>query len=234
MSKDPAFLFYSSDFLTGTMFLSNEQVGKFIRLLCVQHQKGRLSEKHMLSICKAYDSEIFEMFLKDEEGLFYNERLEIEINKRKSHSEKQRANVMKRWNKDTNVIPNIQNGNTVVIPLEDENENENENEDVNTIKNEVEIWPSFEDFWTLYNKKTGNKSLIKLKFDKLPQKIKEKIIDYLPNYIDSTPDKAYRKNPQTFLNNKSWEDEIITKNNENRNNGTDYTKLKALVQSANF
>ena len=58
MSKDPAFLFYSSDFLTGTMFLSDEQVGKFIRLLCVQHQKGRLSEKHMLSICKAYDSDI--------------------------------------------------------------------------------------------------------------------------------------------------------------------------------
>ena len=232
MSKDPAFLFYSSDFLTGTMFLSNEQVGKFIRLLCVQHQKGRLSEKHMLSICKAYDSEIFEMFLKDEEGLFYNERLEIEINKRKSHSEKQRANVMKRWNKDTNVIPNKQNGNTVVIPLEDENENENENE--NVIKNKVEIYPTFEDFWELYDKKTGNKSLIKPKFDKLPQKIKEKIIDYLPNYLDSTPDKAYRKNPQTFLNNKSWEDEIITKNNENRNNGTDYTKLKALVQSANF
>ena len=232
MSKDPAFLFYSSDFLTGTMFLSNEQVGKFIRLLCVQHQKGRLSEKHMLSICKAYDSEIFEMFLKDEQGLFYNERLEIEKNKRKSHSEKQRANVMKRWNKDTNVIPNKQNGNTVVIPLEDENENENENE--NVIKNKVEIYPTFEDFWELYDKKTGNKSLIKPKFDKLPQKIKEKIIDYLPNYLDSTPDKAYRKNPQTFLNNKSWEDEIITKNNENRNNGTDYTKLKALVQSANF
>ncbi len=230
MSKDPAFLFYSSDFLTGTMFLSNEQVGKFIRLLCVQHQKGRLSEKHMLSICKAYDSEIFEMFLKDEKGLFYNERLEIEINKRKSHSEKQRANVMKRWNKDTNVIPNKQNGNTVVIPLENENENENENTDVN----EVEIWPSFEDFWTLYNKKTGNKSLIKPKFDKLPQKIKEDILNYLPGYIESTPDKTYRKNPQTFLNNKSWEDEIITKNNENRNNGTDYTKLKALVQSANF
>ena len=229
MSKDPAFLFYSSDFLTGTMFLSNEQVGKFIRLLCVQHQKGRLSEKHMLSICKAYDSEIFEMFLKDEQGLFYNERLEIEKNKRKSHSEKQRANVMKRWNKDTNVIPNKQNGNTVVIPLEDENENENEN----VIKNKVEIYPTFEDFWELYDKKTGNKSLIKIKFDKLPQKIKEKIIDYLPNYLESTPDKAYRKNPQTFLNNKSWEDEIIIKIKENGSNKNNYTNLKRLIEVAN-
>ena len=109
-----------------------------------------------------------------------------------------------------------------------------EDRDINTDINKVEIYPTFQDFWELYDKKTGNKSLIKLKFDKLPQKIKEKIIDYLPNYLESTPDKAYRKNPQTFLNNKSWEDEIITKKNENRNNGTDYTKLKKLVQSANF
>ena len=229
MSKDPAFLFYSSDFLTGTMFLSNEQVGKFIRLLCVQHQKGRLSEKHMLSICKAYDSEIFEMFLKDEEGLFYNERLEAEATKRSTYAQSRRNNA--KGIKSNNKQPK-----TYVkhMPKHMENENENENRDINTDVNTVEIYPTFQDFWELYDKKTGNKSLIKIKFDKLPQKIKEKIIDYLPNYLESTPDKAYRKNPQTFLNNKSWEDEIITKKNENRNNGTDYTKLKALVQSANF
>ena len=27
-NKDPAFLFYSSDFLTGTMFMSDVQLGK--------------------------------------------------------------------------------------------------------------------------------------------------------------------------------------------------------------
>jgi hypothetical protein len=58
MSKDPAFLFYSSDFLTGTMFMDNEQVGKFIRLMCAQHQKGRLSEKDMLKICGTHDADI--------------------------------------------------------------------------------------------------------------------------------------------------------------------------------
>ena len=45
MAKDPAFLFYPSDFLTGTMFMTDEQVGKYIRLLCAQHQKGHLCEK---------------------------------------------------------------------------------------------------------------------------------------------------------------------------------------------
>ena len=39
-------------------------------------------------------------------------------------------------------------------------------------------------------------------------------MDHLPNYIDSTPDKSFRKNPMTYLNNKSWEDEIINKNTQ--------------------
>ena len=49
MAKDPAVLFYTSDFLSGTFTMTNEQVGMYIRLLCLQHQKGKLSEKDMLS-----------------------------------------------------------------------------------------------------------------------------------------------------------------------------------------
>ena len=45
MAKDPAFLFYTSDFLTGTMFMTNEQVGIYIRLLCSQHQHGGIIDK---------------------------------------------------------------------------------------------------------------------------------------------------------------------------------------------
>ena len=119
MSKDPAFLFYSSDFLTGTMFLTNEQIGIFIRLLCVQHQKGRLREKDMLKICKTYDEDVFEMFTKDDENLFYNERLEAEVNKRKAYSESRRNN---RKNKTT---PLKNTSLTYVKHMENENENEN-------------------------------------------------------------------------------------------------------------
>lgn len=38
---------------------------------------------------------------------------------------------------------------------------------------------------------------------------KEEIFATLPNYIAATPDKQYRKNPDTYLNNKSWQDEIL-------------------------
>lgn len=92
MSKDPAFLFYSSDFLTGTMFMSDKQVGKYIRLLCSQHQHGHISEKDMMKICETYDEDIFEKFVKDDTGKHYNERLEREVNRRTAYSDSRRKN----------------------------------------------------------------------------------------------------------------------------------------------
>jgi hypothetical protein len=118
MSKDPAFLFYSSDFLTGTMFMDNEQVGKFIRLMCAQHQKGRLTEKDMLKICVTHDEDIFEKFALDGAGLYYNERLEQEVEKRKAYSESRRNNRKKKEDMiDTSL--------SYVKHMENENENEN-------------------------------------------------------------------------------------------------------------
>lgn len=99
--KDPAFLFYSSDFLSGTMLMSDEDVGKYIRLLCLQHQKGHLKEKEMLNICKEFNEDIFSKFKKDEEGKYFNERLEEESNKRKAYSESRRNNRKKVDNTNT-------------------------------------------------------------------------------------------------------------------------------------
>ena len=83
MSKDPAILFYTSDFISGSQFLSDDQCGKYIRALCAQHQHGHLTEKQLQQIIKN-DFEVSEKFKKDESGLFYNERMKIEIDKRKS------------------------------------------------------------------------------------------------------------------------------------------------------
>lgn len=92
MSKDPAFLFYSSDFITATMLMTNEQVGKYIRLMCLQHQSGHLREKDMLNICGSYDEDIFRKFVKDDQGFYYDEQLEQEIDRRKKYSESRRLN----------------------------------------------------------------------------------------------------------------------------------------------
>jgi hypothetical protein len=121
MSKDPAFLFYSSDFLTGTLLMSMEQKGKFITLLCIQHQKGHMSERDMLQICGTYDEDIFDKFQKDSDGKFFNQRLKEEIDKRKSYSESRRNNRMKK-----------EDVNNICLSYDVHMENENEIE--NTIK----------------------------------------------------------------------------------------------------
>lgn len=78
----PAFLFYTDNFMGGTLLFTNEQVGKYIRLLCAQHKIGRLSKEYMLQVCNGEDKLIFEKFVMDSEGLYYNPRLELEVNKR--------------------------------------------------------------------------------------------------------------------------------------------------------
>ncbi len=77
-NKDPAFLFYTADFVVGTMFMSNEQVGKYIRLLCAQHQKGHLTSEEFDSIC-GKDAIVRKKFELDKDGFYYNSRLDKEI-----------------------------------------------------------------------------------------------------------------------------------------------------------
>ena len=40
---------------------------------------------------------------------------------------------------------------------------------------------------------------------------------HVQNYVDSTPDKQFRKDPTTYLNNECWNDEIIVKTNKPNN-----------------
>lgn len=127
--KDPAFLFYSSDFLSGTMLMTDEEIGQYIKLLCLQHQKGHLKEKDMLNICKTYNEDIFSKFTKDADGNYYNERLEYEANKRKAYSESRRNNRKKKEEKKTceEDMKNICNSYEKHMG----NRNRNENIDIN-------------------------------------------------------------------------------------------------------
>lgn len=65
----------------------------------------------------------------------------------------------------------------------------------------------FEDFWNLYGKKVGRKKA-EAKWKRLSNKDRAAIMEHLPNYIRNTPDVQYRKNPETYLNSESWNDEL--------------------------
>lgn len=63
--------------------------------------------------------------------------------------------------------------------------------------------------WDLYQKKVGCKEKLEKKWNSMSQKDRKAAIEYIPLYVISKPDKQYRKNFQTFLNQRAWEDEII-------------------------
>ena len=60
----------------------------------------------------------------------------------------------------------------------------------------------------MYDKNVG-KELSQKVWNSLTKTDKEAILLSLPKYVESTPDKVYRKNPLTYLNGKHWEDEIV-------------------------
>jgi len=70
-------------------------------------------------------------------------------------------------------------------------------------------------FWNLYDKKTGDKTKLLKQFSLLKNEELELLFAHVPNYVLSTPDKKYRKAPATYLNNKSFNDEIIISNGQN-------------------
>jgi hypothetical protein len=69
----------------------------------------------------------------------------------------------------------------------------------------------FNEFWDMYDKKIDKVSCEK-KYKKISLEEKQLIFETLPTYLLSTPDKKYRKNPETYLNNKAWNDEVIVSN----------------------
>ena len=202
MSKDPAVLFYTSDFLSGTFTMTDEQVGKYMRLLCLQHQKGKLTEKDMLSICKAYDVDIWDKF-KFEDGIFLNERMYNETIRRQKFSESRRNNAKSTKNDSTSKA--------YAQHMETETETITENITINKTKAKIQDW-RFEDWWLWYDYKIS-KDKAKKAWDKLNEQEKHLALEKVAQYVESTPDKSFRKHPTTYLNQKSFNDEIITRNN---------------------
>lgn len=68
---------------------------------------------------------------------------------------------------------------------------------------------TFERAWNLYDKKVGCKAKLEKKWNSMSKKDRMAALAYIPAYVIATADKQFRKNFQTFLNQRAWEDEII-------------------------
>ena len=94
--KDPAFLFYPADFLVGVMDMTDEEVGQYIKLMCRQHQKGHIPD----SVIKRATEAVQEKFVQDDDGKWYNERLEKEIKRRAEYTASRRRNLESKKDKE--------------------------------------------------------------------------------------------------------------------------------------
>jgi uncharacterized protein YdaU (DUF1376 family) len=104
---DPAYRLYTSDFLVRTHNMTDEQVGKYIRILCFEHQNGHLQESDLLSFCKGRDELVFSKFVQDESGLYYNEEMEKEVKRRTGIREGNSDNAYKRWGRTKNQLEGL-------------------------------------------------------------------------------------------------------------------------------
>lgn len=89
---------------------------------------------------------------------------------------------------------------------------------------------SFDEFWNLYDKKVGRDKCIRL-WRKLTAKEKRYCIAYVPLYVQAQPDKQYRKNPETFLRNKSFYDEIINRDNKEQQRTQRFQQAARVIAS---
>jgi hypothetical protein len=89
------------------------------------------------------------------------------------------------------------------------NVNVNVNDNTLVESNESTDELSFEKAWELYERK-GNKKTSMKKWANLKNHCREAALKHIPLYVQSTPDKQFRKNFETYINQEVWNDEILT------------------------
>jgi uncharacterized protein YdaU (DUF1376 family) len=114
--KAPAFQFYAQDFLTGCTYLTNEEIGMYIKMLCKQWTDGNIPKKRLgflLGLEWVSLSEELKGKFIDFGEYVINDRLEKEREKKNIFREKQSENGKKggRPKKNDNLknIENIEN-----------------------------------------------------------------------------------------------------------------------------
>jgi len=202
MAKDPAFLFYPNDWLGGTMGMTFEEKGAYMELLMLQFNRGHMTKDMIGRTVGQLWVNIKDKFKEDSDGCFYNERLEVEKEKRKAFSESRRNN-RKGVNQYT------KNKQTKSGHMTSHMENVNENEDLDVI--EINKESDFDIFWKAYDYNVGLRQAqdewLKIKRE-MPNEI-SKILVHVPLYVASKPDKQHRKRPENYLKEGIYNDEIV-------------------------
>lgn len=115
MAKDPAFLWYPGDYLSGTMHLDFECKGAYVELLMLQFQKDHMT-LHMIKQVLGHKFEHMWSLISDKfqekDGVYWNERLRIEKEKRIKFCKSRRDNRNKEQAEGDHMLSHMENENT--------------------------------------------------------------------------------------------------------------------------
>jgi uncharacterized protein YdaU (DUF1376 family) len=208
MSKDPAFLFYPNDYIGGTMGMTFEEKGAYMELLMLQFNRGHMTT-HMIGQTVGQTwVKIQDKFIKDAEGLWYNERLDLEKERRKTFTESRRNNVSGKNQHTKNKEKEVGHMTTHMIGhMENVNINVNTKDlFINNIKEYEEIlgdsFTEFVEYWCEPNKNGKLRYELEKFFD-----VKRRINTWTKNklrYGNSKTSKSGTTSQQRIDNLKQW------------------------------
>jgi uncharacterized protein YdaU (DUF1376 family) len=213
MAKDPAFLFYPGDYVSGTMGMTFEEKGAYMDLLMLQFNRGHMNTHMIQHTIGHLWEQVKCKFIQDNEGLWYNVRLDIEKEKRKTFTESRRNNI-KPKNKPS-YEPSYETHMQPHMDSHMENVNENINKDIITNKSKC----SFEQVYEYMANK------ISLDLAKIEA---EKFVNYYESNgwkVGKNPMKSWTHAVNNWIN-KAQEYAKGTKNNHRKLNKHELEELR--------
>ena len=145
MAKDPEFLFYPNDYIGGTMGMTFEEKGAYIELLMMQFNRGHMTSHRIgQTVGHSWDT-IKVKFIQDENGLWYNKRLDDEKLSRQKYSESRRNNLSgaNQYTKKKGKKTGHKSGH-----MTSHMENEDENENVHALTNRGPVLEDVKKFFS--------------------------------------------------------------------------------------
>jgi len=224
----PYFKFEPNEWENGNIQMcSREDKGLFMDLCAIYWSRlGDLPEKLAIQkLCggnaSAFNSLYEENIVEVKDGFICIHFLNEQLLEFEDTSNQNRENARKGWEKRRKT--KLSERNATALNPQSENDAIREEKIREDKRKEEKIKEVFERFWILYDKKTNKEKCFK-KFRTLKAEEMEQIFIHLPDYVNSTPDKKFRKDPTTYLNNKSFNDEIIISNGQNGKQEQSFTE----------
>ena len=230
MNKDSNTILLFTEQRTAFEYLSDEDAGRMIKAIYAYSDGGTIPnfEGAMMSLFSLVRSQIDrsrEAYQKKCEQNRWNSRKRKNMQEKSDEPSTDNENDPslstdnKRCRPITNVI--LPNPNRNPKPKPDIDDGANTHIINGEVVVEDEVYP-FDEIWNMYGKFVGDVEALRKRWNELSADEKRNIFNYVPLYVQSRPEKKYRKDFANFLTCRTWETEAINQLNTSNGSNNQY------------